>query len=1027
MTKPKKLIEVAMPVKEISAESVRDKSIRHGHISTLHLWWARRPLPVCRAVVFASLVPDPLDENCPEQFKEAIELLLGKDNDLPGDPYKPYEDIPHTAVVDKMEDNLRNRLMMFIGKFSDKYVSNEKLGKKTTAKDQIHPFSLIKWENKNEEKIIGRARKLIFVSHNAGSSKSARELLLEYETLNRAIKNAESDLYSYPNRHIQTEGLNQLEKNKNDALSAFLVKMPKVFDPFAGGGAIPLEASRLGCNSFGNDINPVAHIIQKGSCEFPHKFGKPINFSKSEYLKIYGEEQLNKNRLLGNILGDNINISNRLAHDVEFFCSQVYEKARKKFACLYEEKDEKYEILTYHWARVASCENRSCSAKVPMISNFYLSKKRSADSKNYVFLDPEIHDDEINLSIKKGLTNRIGWISRGNITCPVCKNITDKSQVKKQFIKGEIEERLLAILIKDKKTGSRRYIEPELKHIEHFNKIKEIDQSELSGQIQPCSAGGDTIGWGVTQWIQLFNKRQITVLSGIREIIIKTSETIYRNFEHKYAESIITYLSIYFNRILLRNSSYGKWHLQQETAEHLYGRQSIQMSFDYPEVNVFSSFTNGAYNQIKAIIDVVNEESKIPFSSEIINAASGDIKQFPSKYIDSTVTDPPYYDAIAYADISDFFYSWLKKILLPYYTLNFSTPSTPKKEECTALKHHHQNSRQQAELHFENKLKEIFQVIQTQTREVISIMFAHQSTKAWTTLCNSILGANMNINSSWAIDTENTGALKVGKRYLASSVTVTCKPIEKSTVGDYKDVQNEINRIIKEEVKLLYNLGFRGADLLTACFGQAVSVFGQYESVEKADGSEVTVAELLEMAREAAFDAIISDIETDDLTKFYIGWLNLFGFSEAVHDDVRRISQIGLSVDISEIYGNNVLVKEGDKGTLGDMKSRLELNPRAGLKPVHNSDIDIAHRLMYLYDPKNGSRKELLDYIANKAPNSESTVWRVLNSLLELLPKSKDFNDRELAQGLLSNQENLIREAKNRKESSGVQGSLDFE
>ena len=215
--------------------------------------------------------------------------------------------------------------------------------------------------------------------------------------------------------------------------------------------------------------------------------------------------------------------------------------------------------------------------------------------------------------------------------------------------------------------------------------------------------------------------------------------------------------------------------------------------------------------------------------------------------------------------------------------------------------------------------------------------------------------------------------------------------------------------------------------MLTACFGQAVSVFGKYESVEKADGSEVTVAELLEMAREAAFDAIVSDIDTDDLTKFYIGWLNLFGFSEAVHDDVRRISQIGLSVDISDIYSQNILVKNGDKGTLGSMKARISEAPRLGLRPINNSGIDIAHRLMYLYDPKNGSRSALLNFISEKAPNSESSVWRVLNSLAELLPKSSDMNDRELAVGLLSNQENLIREAKNRDEKSGVQGALDFE
>ncbi|HEY0458616.1 MAG TPA: DUF1156 domain-containing protein [Pyrinomonadaceae bacterium] len=171
MTQPKKLIEVAMPIKEISAESVRDKSIRHGHISTLHLWWARRPLPVCRAVVFASLVPDPLDENCPPEFADAVELLLGAKNNL-GDPYKPYDNIPYTTIIDPMEDNLRNRLLMFIGKFSENYILNQKTGKTTSAKEQLSNASLIKWDNKNNEKILEKARKLIWVAHNTSAERS---------------------------------------------------------------------------------------------------------------------------------------------------------------------------------------------------------------------------------------------------------------------------------------------------------------------------------------------------------------------------------------------------------------------------------------------------------------------------------------------------------------------------------------------------------------------------------------------------------------------------------------------------------------------------------------------------------------------------------------------------------------------------------------------------------------------------------------------------------------------------------------
>lgn len=324
--KAKKLIEVALPIKEISAESVRDKSIRHGHISTLHLWWARRPLPVCRAIVFASLVPDPLDENCPQAFKDAVATLLGLQIDgiLQIDSYKPYADIPYTSVVDPMEDNLRNRLLMFIGKFSGKCQKNMLAGKKTSPKEQLADGSLIKWENKNNPIVLKIARELIWVAYN-----SDKDPTIDFDTLHNsfeasyaAIKTAEDDLYGIVDRHVPSAKVDDLEKNLHEAIDKFQSQMPSVFDPFAGGGAIPLEAARLGCRSFGNDINPVAHIIEKGSAEFPQKYGKPIIYSEAEFTAKYGEKGVRMAQETGrNIVIDserNYHIPNRLSWDVEF-------------------------------------------------------------------------------------------------------------------------------------------------------------------------------------------------------------------------------------------------------------------------------------------------------------------------------------------------------------------------------------------------------------------------------------------------------------------------------------------------------------------------------------------------------------------------------------------------------------------------------------------------------------------------------------------------------------------------------------
>lgn len=389
----KKLIEVAMPIKEISAESVRDKSIRHGHISTLHLWWARRPLPVCRAVVFASLVPDPLDENCPQAFKDAVELLLGKEsNKNQGDPYKPYDNIPWTSIDDPMEDNLRNRLMMFIGKFSPVYLENEKKGKTTNAKDQLNDYSLIKWDNKNNEEIINKARKLIWVAHNSEKqSVSVRpnivsELLVSFDTHYRAIKQAEQDLYCIPDRHIETDDVKQKQTALQKEIDAFLDKMPKVFDPFAGGGAIPLEAARLGCRTYGNDINPVAHIIQKGSAEFPQKYGKPITYSKQAFLEKYGQNAFNTidNSWKGFGNGDvtQINIPNRLSFDVDFYAKKLLKHTENEIGHYYPTDEKGNKPIAYYWARVGNCSNPSCNAEVPLLTQFYIINK--TDKKLYL-------------------------------------------------------------------------------------------------------------------------------------------------------------------------------------------------------------------------------------------------------------------------------------------------------------------------------------------------------------------------------------------------------------------------------------------------------------------------------------------------------------------------------------------------------------------------------------------------------------------------------------------------------------------
>ncbi len=1000
----KKLIEVAMPIKEISAESVRDKSIRHGHISTLHLWWARRPLPVCRAVVFASLVPDPLDENCPQQFRDAIEIVLGKALN-PGDPYRPYDDIPYTAAIDKMDDTHRNRLLMFIGKFSDKYA---RMGEKTPAKEMLTDSSLIKWDNKNNDTIINKARKLIWVAHNviaSGAKQSAEELLSDFDLHYQAIKSAEQALYSLTDRHISTPKSQVLEAELHQAIETFLDKMPKVFDPFAGGGAIPLEAARLGCRSFGNDINPVAHIIQKGSLEFPQKYGKPIIYSKQEFLKLYSRDELVKwckeNGKHADADNYKVEISNRLAFDVEFFAKKLLDETEKEIGHLYPSDERGNKPIAYYWTYTAKCINPSCKAAVPLLKQFYLANK--PDKK--VHLKPIISGKEISFEIRNGISPDENWIQRKNLKCPVCGNITDIKELKRQFKKKEPGRRLIAIIEDGNETKNYRL--PTEKEIQ----ILETLPSNIEKPFENLPAGNNRdlhcMGWGVETWGDLFSPRQ---LYSLHTLVVKLNEfkVLLNPYESEYFKAIITYLSFIIDKSADYNSSFCTWHPGREVIGHVFTKQAIPIIFDFPEVYPFTQSSGGIHNMIDWITRYIVSETN-DFYTKCNNSGSGEKSQFPEKYLTAVVTDPPYYDAIAYADLSDFFYVWLKRTLDDLYPLNFATPQTPKSEECTALKHHHNDNKEEAKSHFEHKLTQIFDAIEHQTSDIVSIMFAHQSTEAWTTLCNSILCSRMNITGSWPIDTEMANrSLSQNGAVLASSVSVSARPSQRNGFGGYREVKKAIEDTVEKEVKELYALGFRGADLLTACFGQAVSEFGKYEKVERADGTEVTVADLLEMARESAFNALLKGFDGDDFTKFYIGWLQLYGFVESDFDDAAKFSRVGLSINVQELFTEHILIKRGNKQTLGTFEQRNEAKPHLGEK-TDSFLIDQVHRAMAFY--KGTNRGDLLQYIGQKASNVDSSFWRVITSLCEILPSGCD--DHKQATGLLTNKESLIRESKN--------------
>ena len=646
-----------------------------------------------------------------------------------------------------------------------------------------------------------------------------------------------------------------------------------------------------------------------------------------------------------------------------------------------------------------------------MLKGFYLAN----NSRKKIFLSPIINGNIINFELKKGTCNEPSWNSNCNLKCPCCGNVTKTDELKKESVQKGLKSRPLAIITEGK--NGKEYEIPSPEYINTLKKEYEYSFQPNESLAVEYSQALSCCGWGHDKWYKLFTNRQLYTLNcfleGMNEINLD-------NYDLDYAIAIKSELTMWFGRLVRYNTSFGNYESANEKLNRILVRQEIHMNFDYPESNPFCGIAGSALNQLECVLEYIDSESNNAFTAFFNNSSSGEKTQFDKKTIDAVITDPPYYDALAYADLSDFYYVWFKQILGNDYPLIFATPQTPKKEECTALKHHHNGEEKKANQHFEDKLAQIFDAIEVQTKEVVSIMFAHQTTKAWTTLCNAILLSRMNITGSWPIDTESKAGVKMDKAFLASSVTVSCRPSERKGYADFDEVKHNIRQLVKAEVEKLYGLGFRGADLLTACFGQALSVFGHYKLVETAGGDPVSVGQLLEFARESAAQALLEGVPGEPQTKFYCGWLQMNGMAECDFDDVNKYTRVGVNVEIRSLQSDKLLITEGSKQHLATAEEHVGSNQSWGTQPTDYM-ISQVHRMMLAY--RGGNQVLLLKLVRELCPQSDAPQWRLLDFLGGHLPEdSQDYKD---VKGILASAEMLRQKCKEAIQHH--EASLDFE
>ncbi len=877
----KSFIESDFPIKEVSVESAREKNIRHGHISTLHIWWARRPLASSRASIYAALMPELKDEE--ERLKRA------------------------------------------------QFISN-----------------LSKWENSLNKDIIQRAREEILKA-NAG-------------------------------------------------------KPPKVLDPFAGGGAIPLEALRLGCETYASDLNPVAVLILKATVEYPQKYGQPKRI-KSRDLAV--EKEINP-----------------LLEDVKTWGNWVLEEAKKEIGKFYAEEKDSSIPLGYIWARTVKCNNPACGAGIPLVKQTWLAKK---DKKKIAYkIIPE--RKEIKFEVREGreidFHPEVGTISRAKVICPCCNSGLSGKEVRKQFRQGKAGQRMVAVILHHSKRHGKTYqlaTEKDLGIFRESEKRLEKKKQELFDRYGVAPVPDEEIpivhtitqrpfapreNYGLMTWGELFNSRQKLALITFVEKVRQAHEKMrVEGYEEEYAKAVTSYLALAVDRTLMFTSNLTRWKPDAECPVDVFARQALPMTWDYSENNPLYPHSGAFIDQLERILYSL-KQTFVSNNSATVTQSSSTFLPYPDNYFDAVITDPPYYDNVPYSYLSDFFYVWLKRAIGDLYPDLFATPLTPKAEEIVAYTHGgvgFEGGKKFFEDMIAKAFREIYRVLKPEG--IACIVFAHKSTEAWETIINALLNSGLYLTASWPLHTEMKARLRAKESAaLASSIYMVCRKRTAKKTAYFNEIKTQIEQRIKEKLDQFWNEGIGGSDFFISAIGPAMEVFGKYESVEKLSGEKVSAKELLEFVRKSVSEYALTKIlkspqlgGIDEETRFYLLWRWTFNSSKVHFDNATKLAQ-AVGIEITEQWGNGFIKKDKEYVSVSNAKERgrnfLE-------RHKFQSMIDTLHAcLLYWEQNKRKAISELLEETGNL---NNSDFWQVAQAISEVLPDGD--KEKQMLQGFLYGKE----------------------
>jgi len=844
----KKLIEVAIPLEAINAASAREKSIRHGHPSTLHLWWARRPLAAARAVIFCQMVDDP--SAVPEEFP-----------------------------TEEDQENERLRLFALISE-------------------------LVTWENTTNEQVLNRAR----------------------EEIKRSWRRACADNADHP-----------------EAAELFNPdKLPGFHDPFAGGGALPLEAQRLGLEAYASDLNPVAVLINKAMIEIPPKFAgmPPVN------PEARGQKQLIAKEWKG---------ARGLAEDIRYYGQWMREEAEKRIGHLYPKvkitaemvndpenprpdlkayEGQELTVIAWLWARTVKSPNPAYShVDVPLVSTFMLSIKAGKEA----YVQPLINADGYRFMAKVGKPADPEYAKRGTtagrwnaFSCLMSGAPLPYEYIRNEGCSGRLGRRMMAIVAEGK--GGRLYLSPTQEMIAIAEMAKPTWRPELEINYHPRDI--KTQIYGLNTYGDLFTDRQLVALTTFSDLVGEARQKIKRDAIQArltddftplkddgsgaaaYSDAVGVYLAFGVDRLSDRGSTICSWDSSRSSLRNTFGRQAIPMTWDFSESNPLSDSTGNFSAQLEWVEKYLHSSCESPFGFSVQCDAHNQCIS-AGKLVSS---DPPYYDNIGYADLSDYFYVWLRRSLHDVFPDLLATLAVPKADELVATPYRHGSKDKAEQFFLDGMTKAMNQLaVQAHTGFPLTIYYAFKQSEAkgssgmastgWETFLAAVMEAGLAIKGTWPMRTELANRMiGAGANALASSVVLVCQQREQSArILSRNEFRRELRQHLPHVIKDLEHANIAPVDVAQAAIGPGMAIFSQAKAVLNPDDSPMSVREAL-IEINAALDEYLSEDEGsfDADTRFALTFFESYGYSERPYGDAEGLA-VARNISVQGVASAGIL------------------------------------------------------------------------------------------------------------------------